>query len=442
MCGLAGIISTEKTAFNINHFNILGTLNDERGGDSCGIFIDGQTEYGIGNKEMFRCFTSDIKYPKFASIALLHCRKASPGYPVNIKQAQPIIIKHNNKTDFVLMHNGTISNITDLSKKYLPNVDTYGLSDSQILAQIIYKHGYDVLEEYTGCAVLIMIDYRPATPKVLIFKGSSCYNEAKTDYERPLYYMINDGKFYFSSMFCSLYCINNKKVIYNFPTNQLCEIENNTVYLVKKVDRTKLTKSIVSQTYYTSYGNTNYNSNNYIIYDKVKGIYMLNGVPAHGKYNVYPSGYVMAFGSTSVTNSSPFYFFQGRLLYNGDCFYFLKHVDDLFDDDVLLIYCPEIIDYFSYSPRTVNEQLVSVNENFVYIPYTNGSYVSLFNSPDSVQIVNKVITKDYIYPTKAVEMFNKDVKAVFFDFDELEKQIMSLISNKIVNLYCDDDEDI
>ena len=47
MCGIAGIISTEPTKFNINHFNILGTLNDERGGDSCGIFIDKKYQYGI-----------------------------------------------------------------------------------------------------------------------------------------------------------------------------------------------------------------------------------------------------------------------------------------------------------------------------------------------------------------------------------------------------------
>lgn len=197
MCGLAGIISTEKTEFNINHFNILGTLNDERGGDSCGIFIDGKVEYGVSDRKLFRNFTTSINYPKSASIALLHCRKASPGYPVNLDQAQPVVIRRGNKIEFVLMHNGTILNIGELSNKYLPEPNTLGMSDSQILAEIIYEHGYDVLEEYTGCAVLIMVDYRSLTPEVLMFKGSSCYNENKTKSERPLVYMINEGKLYF-----------------------------------------------------------------------------------------------------------------------------------------------------------------------------------------------------------------------------------------------------
>ena len=95
MCGIAGIISTEPTKFNINHFNILGTLNDERGGDSCGIFIDKKYQYGINNTKQFRVFTCCIKdYPDTARIAILHCRKGSTGYALGVGQAQPVIIKN------------------------------------------------------------------------------------------------------------------------------------------------------------------------------------------------------------------------------------------------------------------------------------------------------------------------------------------------------------
>ena len=34
------------------------------------------------------------------------------------------------------MHNGTILNIGELSNKYLPELNTLGMSDSQILAEI------------------------------------------------------------------------------------------------------------------------------------------------------------------------------------------------------------------------------------------------------------------------------------------------------------------
>lgn len=428
MCGIAGIISTKKTAFNVNHFNTLGVLNDERGGDSCGIFIDGQTKYGIGDTNMFRKFTTNVDYPKSASIALLHCRKASPGYSVNLAQAQPVVIKCNNKVDFVLMHNGTITNIQTLSTKYLPNVDISGLSDSQILAKIIYKFGYDVLEEYTGCAVLIMVDYRLVTPKVLIFKGSSCYNENNSKSERPLYYMVNDGKFYFSSMYASLYCINNKKTIYNFPVNQLCQIQDNIVYRVQEIDRTKLKKTVYSG----GYSINQYITDN-LYYNKTTGIYMLNGAPAHGAYRAYPSGYLIYEKYGYTVNDFVYYFFCGRLLYNKECFDFLKNIDDLFEDDVLPVYCPEVIDFFAYSPRIIGKELSTVDGNFNYIKYSDGVYVSLFTNSDKITVTDGNIVKTYIYPSNALEIFQEDIKRVFFNFNELETQIMNFISNRLVN---------
>ena len=111
MCGIAGIISTEPTKFNIDHFNILGTINDERGGDSCGIFIDKKYQYGIKDTKQFRVFTRCIKdYPDTARIAILHCRKGSTGYALGVEQAQPVIIKNEDDVEFVLIHNGTITN--------------------------------------------------------------------------------------------------------------------------------------------------------------------------------------------------------------------------------------------------------------------------------------------------------------------------------------------
>lgn len=432
MCGIAGIISTNKTEFNKNHFNILGTLNDERGGDSCGIFIDGKVNYGVKDTALFRNFTISAKYPKSASIALLHCRKASPGYPVNLEQAQPVIIKEDGKIKFVLMHNGTISNIMCLAKKYIPDKSTSKLSDSQILAQIIYECGYNVLEEYKGCAVLIMVDYRENTPKVLIFKGNSCYNEINSTSERPLYYMINNGKFYFSSMFSSLHCINGNNTIYHFPSNKLCQIKNNTIISIRNIDRTKLKKESFNNVDY-KYNNKSYLYSGSVFYNQDTGIYMLNDKPVNGKKSLYPSGYISYNNYNNFLQSS-FYFYNGRLLYNKECYDFLLSIKDLFDEDVLSQFCPEVIDYFSYTPRIINNQFTTVNEKFEYVPCINNEFTTLFNNSIKIFIKNGKITKTYSYPTNAVQEFNKDVKSISLDFTNLQKTIMSLLDSRIANV--------
>ena len=437
MCGLAGIISNEKTAFNVNHFNILGTLNDERGGDSCGIFIDGQAEYGIAETKYFRNFTIKTNYPKSASIALLHCRKTSAGYTTNLSQAQPVILHNqNNKVEFVLMHNGTITNAVALAKKYLPELNTFDLSDSQIMAHIMYHCGYSVLSEYTGCAVFIIVDYRKPTPEVLIFKGSSCYNENKAKSERPLYYMVTNGKFYFSSMYYSLYCIDNKKTIYDVPVNQLLMVQSNTLYVVKSYNRTKLTKINYGYNEIVYY-NGSYNNSYFddiIRYNRGTGTYILNGTAAHGEYITYPSGYIVKekYLKTSTT-ADTFYFFRGRLMYNKNCFDFLTSLEDLFDEDVLINICPEVIDYFAYNPRIVNQQYYFVTEAFSYASCKDMSWVSLFNNGDIFTIKDGKITNKYIYPADAISRFRQDVKNVHFNFEELEKQILTFISSKIVD---------
>lgn len=435
MCGIAGIISQKKTNFDITHFNILGMLNDERGGDSCGIFIDGNLQYGINKTSLFRDFTLNIKYPTQASIALLHCRKASPGYIVNLSQAQPIIIKNNNNIEFVLMHNGTITNIKSLALKYIPNIKTEQLSDSQILAQIIYEKGYNVLNEYEGSAALVMIDYRKSSPDILIFKGSSCYNTTGVDYEKPLYYMVYNNKFYFSSIYYSLYCIYPSNNIYNVPCNKVYKIKNNKLYLVQNIDRNKLTKSYNTAIY--TLPNTNpiiSYSEKYLHYDKNIGKYLIHNSPANGEIVVYPSGYIVQNNSQdSLPGLNKFYFIDGRLLYNKNCYDFLQEISDYFEKDLILELCPEIIDYFAYGPRIMNNQMLTVDQNFNYIPYLNGSYITLFIDSDEMTVKNGIVSKTYIYPLTAIQKFYNYTKAIYFNFEELESSIMKIITKRITN---------
>ena len=181
MCGIFGIINRKPAKFDRRTFNILGYANDARGGDSCGIFIDGKYEYGTGTKKYYQDFydTSELlKSVNKVSIALGHDRKASVG-AVNESTAQPVIIKENDKPVFVVLHNGTIRNYYTLAKKYIPDVNTAGMTDSQIMAHIFYYKGYDVLAEYEGGSVFFIVDYREDKPKILFFKGVSKYNDNK-----------------------------------------------------------------------------------------------------------------------------------------------------------------------------------------------------------------------------------------------------------------------
>ena len=128
MCGIAGILRTKKAKFDYQTFCTLGIANDSRGGDSCGVFIDGETEYGTFKEKYFQDFFQDSKVinaaiDKKINISLVHCRKASVGV-VSEKTAQPVVLRDKaGNVRFVLLHNGTIWNYEELAKKYIPNID-------------------------------------------------------------------------------------------------------------------------------------------------------------------------------------------------------------------------------------------------------------------------------------------------------------------------------
>ena len=64
MCGIFGIINTKKTKLDKKCFNVLGINNDSRGGDSCGIFIDGEVEYGVNTEKLQQYSKTKIGYRK------------------------------------------------------------------------------------------------------------------------------------------------------------------------------------------------------------------------------------------------------------------------------------------------------------------------------------------------------------------------------------------
>ena len=197
------MISKKPKSFNKRAFCTMGARNDSRGGDSCGVFIDGQVEYGVDKEKLFISFFRGSKVLNQVTdckVALGHCRKASVG-KVSLETAQPVVLYNDSgAVDYVLIHNGTIHNYKELAKKYIPEIDIDGLTDSQVMTRIFYHKGYDALDEYMGGAVFVIHDYR--IDKTLIFKGSSKkYSTSKDpEEERPLFYCWHNGRFVFSSI--------------------------------------------------------------------------------------------------------------------------------------------------------------------------------------------------------------------------------------------------
>lgn len=177
MCGIFGIINAKPTLFNINKFCTLGAANDARGGDSTGIMIDGDVEYGIEENKLFEDFfdASSLlskKHGKAIHIALGHCRKASVGSKT-LENAHPICIyDKDGQLEFCLIHNGTIKNYAELAAKYEPDFNIEGLSDTRVMTYLLYKGHLSVLQEYIGGSVFVWVDYRDKKPKVFLFQGA------------------------------------------------------------------------------------------------------------------------------------------------------------------------------------------------------------------------------------------------------------------------------
>lgn len=162
MCGIFGQINNKYDKFDYREFCTLGIVNDARGGDSVGIFIDGKTHYGIDKIKHFgdfMCVSKPLDKTEMCKIAFGHCRKTSVGV-TSVETAQPVVIRKKNKVEYVLMHNGTIYNTDALAEKYIPKVNIKGMSDSQVMAHIFHAGHYEALKEYNGSAVFAIIDYR------------------------------------------------------------------------------------------------------------------------------------------------------------------------------------------------------------------------------------------------------------------------------------------
>lgn len=345
MCGIFGIITPKLSKFAARDFYVLGVCNDLRGGDSCGVFIDKEYEYGVGKNKLFYDFFQESKVLKKVSkckIALGHCRKASVG-AINASTAQPVVIKNSKgEVQFVLMHNGTIVNYKELARKYIPDIDIKEMTDSQVMAQLFFHEGYHVLKEYIGAGAFVMVDYRNEEPEILFFKGESKYTQhAKViSVERPLYCSYNNNELIFSSIKEYLKALRPDRAVLTFQSNKLIKLgSNGKLYTIAEYDRSELwqLESHYSNNQVPAYGtvyNIWGNSSKAFVREGelynipweefvdmgADGIYTIGTRKAHGNFLVTSEGIIKKTPSSRTYKVS---FWQGVLLKNPSCFEFL-----------------------------------------------------------------------------------------------------------------------
>jgi len=290
MCGIFGYLGKDPKDFNKDKFDKLGIYNVERGKSSCGVSYDGEIYIGLDKNKLYYDFIVENNIKPFEyPIVIGHTRQSSVG-AVNSYNAHPFGFDVNNVNSgfkFIGCHNGTLSNHTELAKKY--NVELtadYKLTtyqnnivdsvrtkiDSELLLEILYRsNNFKVLSEYIGGAALFWTD--TDTPNVgYLWKGASkslsSDNDSKMVEERPLFvYLENDNSMYVSSLESALKTISD-------DDTKIKAIDSNTVYVITdgdfknakkiKVSRKKAyQKEDYSTNYNKQYSGRNYSGHNY-----------------------------------------------------------------------------------------------------------------------------------------------------------------------------------
>lgn len=417
MCGLFGFVGQKPTTIDKLSLLTLGTLNDSRGGDSCGLFIDDSIEYGVDKNKFFELFYRNselLKSKTEAQVILGHCRKASVG-TIDIQTAQPVVIYNDEgQVDFVMIHNGTIVNYKELADKYLTDCEDY-LTDSQIMAYIIYYHGFKVFGEYIGAGAFVCVDYRTPNrePSVYVFHGLSKESSYKQNLseERPLYYVRTPQGIWFSSQqtYLDILAYNYATTTFSLPTNQVCLLnhEFDKLILVEEYDRTSLfqkdysytkgRKQVSSSSFVPATTNTNTNTryyyygypysyedeyDDYIDYsstitpttpgviagDNKQTSLILNDFPKSGQIVFHNYQYwfneklahgmfiLDQDGTIDYKHGRPFYFYQGVPIYGKKVFDALMYITE---------------DYLGTTPETIMQMWWNIVYNYSPLAYFN-----------------------------------------------------------------------
>jgi len=194
MCGIFGCIKNKNSDIDIKNIILVAVnLLKNRGYDSCGLYLNNLNDlehlfkYGIDGKlieqkdkdDIFLILEDEInKISKISndySIGISHTRWATHGGKTD-ENSHPHI---SNNKQFLLVHNGIISNYMELKDKYLNNYEFYSETDTEVLVNIIeYLHNNNKNKSFTEILEMTMklldgtwacIIYNKYEPKKLYF---------------------------------------------------------------------------------------------------------------------------------------------------------------------------------------------------------------------------------------------------------------------------------
>ena len=376
ICGLFGFSSTNAQNWNAltrYKFEVLGVENDVRGGDGIGIAYDNMVDKSEEIKKFddfwrLNRVPSLLKYPAIIG----HDRKASIGSK-SYDNTQPIFFPETtDPIGSILAHNGTLCNHYELYKKHKAEahfgLDASKMSDSQMLALLIERVGWQILNEYIGAAALLYMNANE--PGITyVYHGESANRKGvfvKSE-ERPLFYGKDGENIWFCSTRSALEkIIMDKKSIEEVPTNKVFRVEGNTMTEIFAVNRDECYQyeytaptykthtyddhdysgSYYGGGYYDSYGRYNkkdktqkqsqlqlpyattasklseiyaLTKNADTIYWE-RGIMCVNGLPLHGQVSINRTGFMGGDKNNVGYNISKFsfYFWEGNLLKGRD----------------------------------------------------------------------------------------------------------------------------
>lgn len=465
MCGLFGIINKRPKRFDKRAFYTLGINNDSRGGDACGVFIDGKLEYGVSDKKLFVDYfrsSEMLKNIDKCRVAIGHCRKASIG-GVGSDLAQPCVIKdENDNIVFVVTHNGTIRNYAELAKKYIPEIDINGMSDSQVMTNIFYYKGYDVLLDYQGTGAFVIADYREQYPRVFFYRGESKQYKYSVNVseERPLYLIQTSSSMIYSSIPTYLLSLFPDVKLQCLVPNVLAEYTDEGLICVETYDRSNCFQNVVEQTSsvvkYGQYGGNWEDEDDYYYrgsYSKntkrtgAEGFTTKTSSRLHmgsdfvvfdGKSNRADGEIIVdAFGNifdSIKVDTDVIYCFNGVALKNESCYKFLDKLSkawNLSHKEVTDI-IPEIVWLLSPYPYKNFESTgtylsYKINETNPYDLETYTGDVQLLFSAEVISLENGIMN----YSKKRYANIDDCLKVINYDLDYK-------IPNKIITEYLND----
>lgn len=235
-CGIVGF--SGKKNYHIKTLQMMLVWNSlERGEDSTGIFTPKN-----GRKRSLQKGSHFVLYEENQfnpdNLFIGHVRAATIGAKDNIENVHPF-----ERGEYILAHNGTLRNHTDLATKYTLTVANNFSVDSDIVTGVIESEDdiAKAIQQINGAAAFLIHDKR---------KPNTLY--AFRNGERPLFRGVDtNGSMYISSIDEPLYFANLRNIQ---------EFKENVLYTIVDGEIKRTTK-ITNIPYAVPYVNT-YNANN------------------------------------------------------------------------------------------------------------------------------------------------------------------------------------